>query len=132
MYDYHQKKKSKPSFDEVSKALAAAVSCYPQVFIILDALDECSEEDGCRHRMLNELSRLTDDANIMMTSRQNVNIERYFDRLQHLNIIADAEDLRQYLEARLLNSPSLARIVMSMANLREQVINTIVASAKGM
>lgn len=74
MYEDHGKKNSRPSFDEVSNALCSATNRFSQVFIILDALDECSEEDGCRDRMLKLMSRLSDNADIMMTSRPNVSI----------------------------------------------------------
>ncbi|KAF7116945.1 hypothetical protein CNMCM5793_005575 [Aspergillus hiratsukae] len=42
LYDKHRIKGTRPSFDETSKALRLVVESLPRVFVVIDALDECS------------------------------------------------------------------------------------------
>lgn len=132
MYEDHKKNKSKPSFDEVSNALCSAAGRFSQVFIILDALDECSGLDGCRDKMLKLLNRLSFVANVMVTSRPNTSIEQGFNNVQQLEIIASDEDVRLCLEARILDTPRLHRIIATMPSLEKNIVDTISAKAQGM
>jgi Cdc6-like AAA superfamily ATPase len=47
LYQRHQSKRTRPSTDELSGTLQPVLASYSRVFIIIDALDECSISDGC-------------------------------------------------------------------------------------
>ena len=55
LYDRHKEKQTRPSSDEISRALQSTAGSYSRVFIIVDALDECQVSDGCRTRLLSEI-----------------------------------------------------------------------------
>lgn len=108
MFEDHKKRKLKPLFDEVSNALCSAAGHFSQVFIIFDPLDECSEGDGCRDKILKLLNRLkVFFTNIMIISRPNMCIEQGFNNIQGFEIVASDEDVRLCLEARILDPPRL-------------------------
>jgi hypothetical protein len=71
LYDKHRDKRTRPSIDEVSRALQSVAAIYSRVFIIVDALDECQASDGCRARFLTEIFSLQTKtgANLFTTSR---------------------------------------------------------------
>ncbi|KIX02772.1 uncharacterized protein Z518_08714 [Rhinocladiella mackenziei CBS 650.93] len=128
----HQQKRTRPSIDEISKALHSTVRDYSRTFIIVDALDECQAANGGRRQLLRELFDLQDKTaiNLFVTSRVNPEIEREFDgRSTKLEIRASDEDLRRYLEGHM---PKLPSFVSSKADLQEEIKTTIVKAADGM
>src|SRR5690349_20329522 len=65
LYEKHVKGASRPSLDElvgVFNELGKAKTIY----IIVDALDECPDKDDSRNILLQQLSRLRGDCNILM------------------------------------------------------------------
>lgn len=58
LYDRHKQKQTRPSSDEISRALHLVSNMYSKVFIVVDALDECQTSDGCRARFLLEIFSL--------------------------------------------------------------------------
>jgi hypothetical protein len=66
-------KGERPDIETLEAALMSAVSGFSAVFIIIDALDECSVLDGERPRLLNCLGRIVasmpDNLHIFCTSR---------------------------------------------------------------
>jgi len=53
-----QDKRTRPSTDELSKALLLVAAFYSKGFVLLDALDECQAADGCRWRLIEEVLNL--------------------------------------------------------------------------
>ena len=71
LYERHKDKRTRPSFDEISKVLHSVVTGYSRAFIIIDALDECQVSDGGRRKFLSEIFNLQakTGANLFATSR---------------------------------------------------------------
>ena len=70
LYDIHKGKRTRPSFDEVSRAVQRAVTMYSRVFIIIDALDDCQVSHGYETTFMSELFNLQAKcgANLFATS----------------------------------------------------------------
>jgi hypothetical protein len=58
LYDHHKDKRTRPLFDEISRTLQSVAAMSSQVFIVVDALDECQASDGCRTKFLTEIFNL--------------------------------------------------------------------------
>src|ERR1700733_2712272 len=58
LYDRHKDNRTRPSFDDISRALQSVASMYSRVFIVVDALDECQVSNDCRSRFLSEVFNL--------------------------------------------------------------------------
>jgi hypothetical protein len=102
------------------------VSRYSNVFIVVDALDECSEMNETRSRLLDALRSLTGMVQILVTSRgiPSINIEQDFPGTRRLDIRATDDDMRRYIETRTPRSYPL--------ELKAQVVDKVIRNASGM
>jgi hypothetical protein len=80
LYEMHMRQGTKPSFDELSKALSSVVALFPKVFIIVDALDEAQSSDGRIPKLLSEIFKLQREIgiNFFATSRPIPVVENEF------------------------------------------------------
>ena len=131
LYDQHRNKRTRPSIDELSRALQSVAAMYSRVFIVVDALDECQASDGCRARFLLEIFTLQakTGANLFATSRRISNIEKEFEESTLLEIRASEEDVRRYLDCHVLRLP---RFVTRSLELQEEIKAAIVKAVDGM
>jgi Cdc6-like AAA superfamily ATPase len=131
LYAHHKGKRTRPLFDEISKVLHAAVAGYSKIFIIIDALDECQFNDGCRKRILSEIFNLqtATAANVFATSRFIPEIVKEFDGSVSLEIRADDEDVRNYLKGHISQLPSC---VTRSLDLQEEIETKIIKAVDGM
>ena len=106
LYDQHKNKQTSPSLDEISRTLQSVAAMYSKVFIVIDALDECQTFDGCRMKFLEEIFTLEEksDRNIFATSRFIPEVSERFKGGTTYEIRAHDEDVRRYLDSRILQS----------------------------
>jgi hypothetical protein len=114
LYEHHQQKRTRPSFDEICKALHSVAAVCSSVFIAVDALDECQISGGYRTRFLSEILSLQAKygANIFTTSRINDEIAKVFTGAASLKIHARDDDVGAYLSERMLLQQSVYSIVL--------------------
>jgi Cdc6-like AAA superfamily ATPase len=132
LYERHKDKRTRPSFDEISKALDSIVADYSRVFIIIDALDEYQISDGGRERFLAKLFDLQarTGANLLATSRLIPETVREFEgRSTRLEIRASNNDLQRYLDGHMLKLPSF---VSRNADLQKEIKTAIINAVDGM
>lgn len=75
---------SVPGLDELEQILLASIRPCSRVYLFVDALDECPEDNETRRNVLQRLKRLTQDApdlRIFATSRELEKIRRSMARL---------------------------------------------------
>ncbi len=103
LHQKHKEKKTRPSFDEVTKALQVVTSMYSRTFIIIDALDECQTSDGCRSRLIAEIFDLQAKcgSSIFATSRFIPEITGKFDMSTSLKIRASKADIERFLQGNI-------------------------------
>ncbi|OGE49580.1 hypothetical protein PENARI_c020G07591 [Penicillium arizonense] len=131
LYNKHTRKKTRPSFDELCKALLYVAALYSKTFIIVDALDECEVSDGCLSSLLSEIFALQSKAavNLFATSRPIPEIEERFDGCTLHHISASEEDIRSYLNSHMTRLPEF---VLENPELQERVKAGIIDAADGM
>lgn len=129
LYNHHVKRQTRPSLVEWSDLLQSEVRRHSRTYIIVDALDECSE--GARDIFLDEIRKLP-NANLLVTSRPNLIIEHDFEGTASIEIRASEEDVRKYLECRISKERRLLRHVKEDPTLLDTIASTIVERAKGM
>ena len=130
LYECHKSRRTRPSFDEVSKVLHSVVAGFSRAFIIIDALDECQTFDGGRTRLLSEIISLQakTGANLFATSRFIPEIERECEG-RILEIRASDEDVRRYLDGHMSRLP---KCVSRSLDLREKIKAEIIKATDGM
>jgi predicted ATPase len=132
LYEHHKDKRTRSSFDEISKALDSVVADYSRTFIIIDALDEYQISDGGREWFLAKIFDLQarTGANLFATSRFIPKIVKEFKgRSTRLEIRASDNDLQRYLDGHMLKLPSF---VSRNADLQKEVKTAIINAVNGM
>jgi NACHT domain len=131
LHDKHKDKRTRPSFDEISRALQSVAVMYSRVIIVVDALNECQASDGCRARLLSEIFGLKAKcgANIFATSRFIPEITDKFEGSISLEICASSEDVRRYLDGHMFRLPGF---VGRSPELQEEIKSKIIQSVHGM
>jgi hypothetical protein len=129
---YHRhtnKKKKRPTVTEWSNSLKLELEVrnFSRVFIVIDALDECSDITG----FLTAIRKLQPSICLLVTSRHIPSIEHAFKMAARIEIRASDEDIRKYVEKRIMED-RLAKLVEPDPTLRETIVNSIVQSANGM
>ena len=127
---YAKRTKDFPSFEKLSEAFAVEMKHFSEVFVVLDALDETMENIGIRTGLISKLDTLL--VRLLVTSRHDVGIERTLKHAERLEIEATAEDVRTYVEARILSEPLLARHIDADQSLRSEIVATVVNMSQGM
>jgi hypothetical protein len=131
LYNNHIDKDTRPSLEEICKILKAEVGKNAKTFIVIDALDEITDE-GSRIKLLESLRALQPSVNLMVTSRVLDNIARYFAGSIRLNIGARVEDLRAYISGRISRGAQLSQYVQREPELASEIENKVIGNAQKM
>ena len=133
---YEKPNTSVPGADELEKILYSSVEAYDEVFVLLDALDECPETSDIRQRMLEQVEGLAQHApnlKILATSRELPDIGESMGKLETRQIAiatsAVDADIGKYVSKQLSYDRRLARLD---SNSRLDVEKTIAQNANGM
>jgi hypothetical protein len=131
LYDQHKAKRTRPSFDEISRTLYSVAAMYSRVFIVVDALDECQASDGCRGRFLSEIFSIQakTGASVFATSRFISEITKMFEESITLEICASDDDAQRYLGGKMSR---LRPFVLKDFTLQEEIKSEIIKAAGGM
>lgn len=130
-YDKYNKESRRPSLDELSEILRSVSSLYSKVFILIDALDECQDTDGCRKNLLSRIFHLQKETNINIfaTSRFIQDIVDTFNESICFEISAKDEDVQSYLDSHMTRLPSF---VLRSPDLQNEIKAKICQLSDGM
>ncbi|KAL5088278.1 hypothetical protein Trisim1_006730 [Trichoderma cf. simile WF8] len=131
LYNGHSKKRTRASLEEILTDLTCVITNYSEVFIILDALDECLFFE--LHLFLSRLFELQRRyrMNILATSRP---IPEIMDQVNSSNVTklqirAETSDITTYIEAQM---DRLSRVTRRNLVLREDIKTNISEAVDGM
>ncbi|KAL4780700.1 purine and uridine phosphorylase [Aspergillus varians] len=117
--------------DEIARLLVTASNAYSRVYIVVDALDECSDSDGTRDAVITHILRLQEQCNISLftTSRRIPDITAKFEGFPSVEIRASDADVKQYAEGHVFG---ISNWVRKNPELSRLIVSEIVRSASGM
>lgn len=95
------------SIAEHVNLLQITVRGFARVFIVIDALDECSEANSVRETLIKEIRKLLPYISHFVTSRHIPGIRNSLSDAVSLEIEPDDLDIRNYLQRQLENLDSL-------------------------
>jgi hypothetical protein len=105
LHTRHKKHNTSPQRKEIEEVLRNGIARCPEVYIILDALDEYLQNfsDGAIRELLNVFRGLGSNVKLMVTSRVLGAMEGIFEefRAGRLEICAKEEDLQRYIQVRI-------------------------------
>lgn len=126
-----RRSESKADLETVHDLLPLELARWSQSFLVLDALDECSDY-GQRELLLNRLKTLLDllpKFRILITSRKTVDIDALMTEHKTLEISAKEDDIRRYVRSRVMG---LRGKVGETPHLHGQIEDGIAMSSAGM
>lgn len=129
---HHTRFGTRPTLFEISRLLGMQVQIFDEVFIIIDALDECSEADQVRRDFLTEVRRLLPDIRLMVTSRHLASIESNFKQDTRLEIRAHDQDVRKFIEAQVEQRIELVEVLVGHDDVKSLIVATVLEKTNGM
>ncbi|CAN9370155.1 unnamed protein product [Alternaria sp. RS040] len=138
-----QQKTSSNRTTVIAQTLELLAAGYKRIFVVLDALDECSTDDSCRTKLLSHIAKLSKLAktpgtesekavyhvNLLVTARPLRDIEWVYKDCPMLNIEANDADVRTYLVENMSRLPGF---VQKSTQLQEEIATRIIDSVQGM
>ncbi|KAJ7152007.1 ankyrin repeat-containing domain protein [Mycena filopes] len=118
LHEKHSEKKTTPSLAEIEKIVHSEVS-KSNVYLVVDAVDEYPEE--LRQILLPALAAMGPTCNLMMTSRPHITPGPAFQNIKYLEIHADMDDIRAYVNMEIHKSPHLSKFVQKQPALKEEI-----------
>jgi hypothetical protein len=128
LYKKHLEKGTRPSLDDILKALQSAIGEFSKVYIVVDAVDECPETDDKRHLLLQHLAELGPTVNLMMTSRPH--ITPIDSKVLHIHV--DDRDIQSYVGGYIKKSSKLSTLVKANPELQREIETKISSTVNGM
>lgn len=129
LHTTHTTNRSQPLLDEISSVLADVTRKFPEVFLVVDALDECSEE-AARDLLSNlrDLQKST-GMKLLATSRPTIDFSEFFEEYESMEIRAQEHDVKAVLDSLIIKLPKLVR---EDEHLQFKIKNSIVEAVDGM
>ena len=135
LYSDHTEKSTRPSCIELAKIFEIECRSLSHVFIVLDALDECTDKIETRTKILTEVAKLP-KVRLMATGRPYVTktvISKWGNaEVSELPITAKDEDIEKYAKNKLDLNENLSRYCRRDPSLKDTIPKTVVSKAKGM
>ena len=124
-----------PSARETTEALQTTIGTVPRVYLILDALDECSELDMLLEFMIEIYESWDLDLKVLATCRKERNIDEALETLNPITVNLHGElitqDINVYVEKRLNTNARLKKWCLD-AQIKSELKQTLVEKADGM
>ncbi|KAH8125790.1 hypothetical protein LI328DRAFT_165647 [Trichoderma asperelloides] len=120
---------TRPSFEEIASTLQVIAKMFSRVFIVIDALDECQNQE--RSSFFTKLFEIQTkaDVNIFATSRPLSEIKNMFQGCHLVDIVASRDDISKYIEGQM---PKLPRFAHDDHDIKEKIKTEITNIAQGM
>jgi hypothetical protein len=132
MYKFHKAQGTRPTRAEYSKMLRSVSTTFSQVYVVIDALDECDESSGTRRDLISEFTNDAANWQLLCTSRVLGDIEQIFAKSSRLEIRASDEDVQIYLEQSMKSEDRLGDFCKKDPTLQNAIVQNISKNAKGM
>jgi ankyrin repeat domain-containing protein 50 len=129
---------SEPPKDRLLSAIKSMINGHKKTFIVIDALDECPDENGERSDLCNILREIKEWAasnlHVLVTSRRKGDLVESLDPLCTIDPIsiqgADVQsDIRKFIRSQLSKN---RRLSIWPADVRDEIERTLVQGANGM
>lgn len=131
-YDRHDRYMTRPTINEIATLLRSQVEQFDQVFVMIDALDECPEADQIRKIFLAETRGLLPKVRLMITSRELQSIQSTFEMDTRIEIRAQEQDLRIFIESQVVQKDELADLLDGHEDVQSSIFATVLEKTSGM
>lgn len=132
LYFNYKAKLSVPSVQDYIKIFETLKTELSPIYILIDAIDECTIENMVRDKFLDQLFTIQSllQAKLMVTSRFIPEIEHRFRGMLSYEIRASDQDIRKYIDGRLTHS--ISNPILQEESSQGAMASKIIQAAKGM
>jgi hypothetical protein len=134
LYEQHRGKETKPTYQEYVYLLKFLSRQYSEVYIVIDALDECIDKTGGTiwNWLLSTLKDSFSNLRLLYTSRDIEDIRGILAGSIPIEIRASEADIQAYVRTQIKTSEYLSPICEQDAELQNRISLAIASKADGM
>jgi len=96
LYEHHRERNTSPSLADIAVTLSSTLEMYEEVFLIIDALDECNEE--LRWGLVDKLETLRPKLHLLITSRYLESIDEELINFKKYEFKAHRADIELFID----------------------------------
>ncbi|KAL9636847.1 MAG: hypothetical protein Q9204_002101 [Flavoplaca sp. TL-2023a] len=126
----HSAQKTRPTWKEIIQIFEDIVTKLDIAYLIVDALDECSED--VRDLLLSFFKTLPSNTRLMVTTRHVDEITYGLRTSPMIEIRASVSDLEKYVASRIRRNRRLSGYVRSNGPLKQDICERVASKAEGM
>ncbi|KAI4257361.1 MAG: hypothetical protein L6R42_005724 [Xanthoria sp. 1 TBL-2021] len=130
LYRKHSAENTRPNREEIFKAFESCIAQLRTTYLVIDALDECSED--VRDTFIEFFKTLQNQIRLLVTTRHIDEILREFRASPMVEIRASPSDLKKYIASRIESNRRLAGHVRHHASLTQDICDRVTTKADGM
>jgi len=128
--EHLQTSRSVLSKREYLSLLTIAFKSFARVFIVVDALDECTECD--QRTFMSDLRSINSCKNVLVTSRPIDSIANIFENDDQTRIVASSNDMEGYIRNRIRDKSELSDMIEEDAEFEGRIIAMVLERAQNM
>ena len=129
-YEHHCDNNASPTLQSIKDILKAIVLLYAKVFMIVDGLDECSED--IRWALTEQLRDMPGTVYVMITSRVLDSIREELEDFVQMEIKAHKSDIELFIDRQIRKNRNLRKIVQKNPAMRQDIKEGVVKTAENM
>ncbi|KAM4067399.1 ankyrin repeats (3 copies) domain-containing protein [Hirsutella rhossiliensis] len=124
------RKRSDPVEDDLLSLVRDLSKRFNKAFVFIDALDECPGES--RNAFILSAAKVESILRLFITSRPSVELDETFSNLRRIEVAAQADDIRSYLEHRLNTNANIRALSVQDPRLKSTILQRLLEQANGM
>ena len=134
LYEKHRGKGTTPTCVEYLELLQSLTKEYSDVYVVIDALDECIDKKGqiIWNDLLTKLKNSVSNLRLLYTSRHINDIAGILAGSTRIEIRASEADVRAYIQAQVKSKHLLFEFCRQDSNLQNDILQVVVSKAEGM
>ncbi|KAL8721440.1 MAG: hypothetical protein Q9225_001885 [Loekoesia sp. 1 TL-2023] len=130
LYNIHSRSMTRPKWKDIVQIFEDHVTNLDTVYLVIDALDECSED--VRKVLLRYFEILPSNIRLLLTTRHIDEITREFRDDPMVEIRASPSDLKRFVTSSIASNRRLADHVRNQASLEQEICERVITKADGM
>ncbi|KAK6359537.1 hypothetical protein TWF696_000691 [Orbilia brochopaga] len=135
LHKHCSSKGTNPTRQELLGLIRAQVHSFSDIFLVIDALDEIPERGYERDGFIQDIHGIRTPhrgIRVLVTSRKLADIETASEGEPYLEVRANIEDIKKYVEAGITRSRRLKSLIRKDHSLRERLRDIIISKTDGM
>ena len=130
LYERHRAYRTLPTLSDLSIALSDVSNLYKRTYVVLDALDECT--DDIRWELMEKLREIRPQVHLLVTSRDLDSMKEELQDFERLEIKANKADLELFIDHHIQKNKNLRKIVLKSPTMRDDIKVAVVKTAEHM